>query len=108
VAERNIVIPLVRLALPIPSYKANDNPSFIMDSPFITGWGLWHEDDSGDWHLDGGFSRVLHPKCEHDIVVPTTMHTTLHSLNPSLNRDLVYKFWSDGRSHKHALTTTAS
>ncbi len=40
--------------------------------PFVTGWGVPEDVNTGKLHLDGGFSRVLHPPCQH--------HVGVHSL----------------------------
>lgn len=67
------------------------------DSPFVTGWGVPEDGKSGKRHLDGGFSRVLHPPCEYHLGVPLTWELAWHTLNPGLNRRLVWKFWEYGR-----------
>jgi hypothetical protein len=77
--------------------------------PFVTGEGVGknvnilpdfsHQNDDGDdsdWFLDGGFSRVLHPKCEHTLYVPLNWQTTLHTLNPGMTHSDVTDMWRMG------------
>jgi hypothetical protein len=66
--------------------------------PFVTGRGILADDDGH--YLDGGFSRVLHPKCDHEVHVPITWNMFIHTLNPGFDRDLVYEFWEMGRAIK--------
>ena len=74
------------------------------NSPFVTGWG-WsivdtvHPNNNTDAYIDGGFSRMLHPKCQHNVVVPTTGQTVLHAFNPGLSENLVEEFWLLGKAH---------
>jgi hypothetical protein len=65
--------------------------------PFVTGRGIMTDTDGGQF-LDGGFSRVLHPVCDHSMHVPLTWDTFLHTLNPGLDRKLVYKLWALGQA----------
>lgn len=63
--------------------------------PFVTGHGILYQ--NGSYFLDGGFSRHLHPKCEHALHAPSTWGALVHSLNPGLPRDLVQSFWNMGQ-----------
>jgi hypothetical protein len=64
--------------------------------PFVTGRGVMVDDDGH--YLDGGFSRVLHPKCDHEVYVPVTWNTFIHTLNPGFDRRLVNEFWEMGQA----------
>jgi len=65
--------------------------------PFVTGWGWFSSDDDGGVYVDGGFSRVLHPQCQFDVAVPTTVETVVHAFNPGLYPSQVEKFWLMGK-----------
>lgn len=49
-----------------------------------------------DWFLDGGFSRVLHPTCQHTISVPTTWKTTINGFNRGMSYETVMELWRMG------------
>jgi hypothetical protein len=68
--------------------------------PFVTG-SRWFLEQDGDRFVDGGFSRVLHPECDHKVVVPTTWATFVHSLNPGLGKDIVYQLWEMGKAAEY-------
>jgi hypothetical protein len=75
--------------------------------PFVTGRGVLADD--GGHYLDGGFSRVLHPKCDHEVYVPVTWNTFIHTLNPGFDRKLVNEFWEMGQATKgHPFTDSSS
>ncbi|GKY93911.1 hypothetical protein MPSEU_000358000 [Mayamaea pseudoterrestris] len=74
--------------------------------PIVTGQGVALEQD-GERYLDGGFSRVLHPPCNHSVWVPTTWTTFVHSLNPGLGREAVYQLFEMGKSADHPLLVDA-
>jgi hypothetical protein len=69
--------------------------------PLITGRGVLEQD--GERFLDGGFSRKLHPTCDHTVVVPTTWTTLWNTLNPGFGRETVYKLFDMGRTAESAL-----
>jgi hypothetical protein len=77
--------------------------------PFVTGEGVLRpstvvvETENNDFYLDGGFSRMIHPVCEHDLYVPNTWVNMLHTLNPGLNRKHVDELWHSGRHFEHPL-----
>jgi hypothetical protein len=74
--------------------------------PFVTGRGVLTDDDGH--YLDGGFSRVLHPKCDHEVYVPVTWNTFIHTLNPGFDRKLVNEFWEMGQAIKgHPFTDSS-
>ena len=73
--------------------------------PTVTGRGMLRQ--GGDRYLDGGFSRVLHPPCNHTISVPTTWTTFVHSLNPGLGRETVQQLWELGKSAEHSILLEA-
>ena len=58
-----------------------------------TMFGAHHQEES---FVDGGFSRNLHPACEKNINVPVTWKTTIHSLDPSFDRETALHFWRMG------------
>jgi hypothetical protein len=69
--------------------------------PVVTGKGVLQQ--AGERYLDGGFSRVLHPPCNHTVWVPTTWTTFVHSLNPGLGREAVQELWEMGKTADHPL-----
>lgn len=72
--------------------------------PYITGWGAWLNDEFGGMHLDGGFSRALHPRCEYTVDIPVTnLNIGINTFNPGLDRESVHKFWLQGKAHGHPL-----
>ena len=90
--------------------------------PFVTGQGWLEEPEtvrrnhgmtdrqcssrsSRNKYLDGGFSRVLHPSCQHAVHVPLNWNTIVHTLNPSFGRETAFHLWDIGRS---AAATTSS
>jgi hypothetical protein len=57
-----------------------------------------------DFHLDGGFSRTLHPKCDIELWIPLTLwDITQHTLNPALDRDKVEGFWLTGQRYRDVI-----
>jgi len=64
--------------------------------PHVTGYGFPEFGD--DYLIDGGFSRVLHPKCSSEIRVPITWKTTVNTFNPGFDRETAYSFVDMGRS----------
>lgn len=78
--------------------------------PFITGKGLGYVNDhqSNDFHLDGGFSRTLHPKCHIELYIPLTLWgITQHTLNPALDRNMVEGFWRTGQQYQEKMFSTS-
>jgi hypothetical protein len=55
-----------------------------------------NENENDDWFLDGGFSRVLHPKCQYTVSVPINWQTTIHTLNPGMTQMDVNEMWQMG------------
>jgi hypothetical protein len=82
--------------------------------PFVTGHGIgkstyattnFHENGynmstqllkNDDWFLDGGFSRMIHPHCQHTVSVPINWKTTIHTLNPGMSHENVMEMWRMG------------
>lgn len=56
--------------------------------------------------VDGGFSRWLHPKCAHTVSVPITVQTTLHTLNPALDKTTAFSLYYQGMGDALYLTAT--
>lgn len=63
--------------------------------PLVTGNGILRQD--GESYIDGGFSRVLHPPCEHTARVPVTWDTYVNSLNPGFGRETAFGLWQMGK-----------
>lgn len=83
--------------------------------PLFTGRGMYFKSLSprdGQFEeqlcLDGGFSRVLHPSCDHTVRVPLTWSTMLNTLNPRLSRASVFDLWEMGRSSQHPFYSSNS
>lgn len=60
-----------------------------------------HEDD--DFYLDGGFSRMLHPICEHNLHVPNTLINLLYTLHPGMQRHQINSMFEAGQQYDHPL-----
>ncbi|CAB9511638.1 expressed unknown protein [Seminavis robusta] len=79
--------------------------------PFITGQGVFRAStndtcsnaEENEFYLDGAFSRVLHPTCEYDLLVPGTFRTLMLTLHPGLSREDVDQLWEAGRNFEHPL-----
>lgn len=67
--------------------------------PFATGFGVAKIDQSGIWHMDGGFSFPFHPKCQNNLNLPLKFDLILNILNPSLSIQKALEFWRDGISY---------
>lgn len=65
--------------------------------PFITGKGLSIE-ENGNKHIDGGFSRYSHPKCQTYLAMPFRMDF-IWTLSPNLSKEKVLELWNAGFSH---------
>lgn len=65
---------------------------------------------SSNFVVDGGFSRWLHPVCAETVYVPTTIETTLHSLNPALDKATALSLYDQGLkdASKHHPTAGAA
>jgi hypothetical protein len=62
----------------------------------------WLTGSAATRHLDGGFSRMLHPECEHTVHVPwADLTMMLNFLNPGMSRQAVYDVYQLGRRHGH-------
>ena len=65
--------------------------------PWLT--GPFTTDGADEVIIDGGFSRISHPSCATQIVVPATWSTMIHSLNPGLDpldaKELFYHGMTD-------------
>jgi hypothetical protein len=93
--------------------------------PFVTGRGFGNGHDStsncrthqsssctnittsfsnDNWFLDGGFSRTIHPPCEHTISVPTNWMTVIYTLNPRMRRETVVSLWNMGLDDSYMLS----
>lgn len=69
--------------------------------PYLTGWGLPLDDEDGMYYLDGGFSRLLHPKCQTSLHLPLIWETLVHTFSPGLTKEQVYRLWQSGYHYKH-------
>merc|ERR1711862_895961 len=67
--------------------------------PFITGKGLSIVDQNGYKHIDGGFSRYLHPKCQTYLSSMPFRLDFLWTLSPNLSEEKVLELWNDGLSY---------
>lgn len=66
--------------------------------PLVTGPPRMLETNNGDFVLDGGFSRMLHPACGTTVAVPLLdRRHLLHSLNPAMSKESIWDFWEDGK-----------
>lgn len=63
--------------------------------PYFTGPGQLLKIEN-EHVLDGGFSRMLHPKCDRSVPVPMTLDNLLHSLNPLMSKDTARRLWKQG------------
>jgi len=75
--------------------------------PYLTGWGLFlrtntndDDDDDMQFYLDGGFSRMLHPKCDIELHVPIMIETLFDTFNPSLTHKQVTKLYKKGYEYE--------
>lgn len=64
--------------------------------PYVTGPGQLLQIDN-EHILDGGFSRMLHPKCDRSVMVPMTFDNLLHSLNPLMSVEIARRLWKQGQ-----------
>jgi hypothetical protein len=67
--------------------------------PYLTAMGLSSQ-------LDGGFSRLLHPKCEMSLHLPLIWETMVHTFSPGLTREQVRRLWHAGHSYNYPLSRT--
>lgn len=67
--------------------------------PALTGWGFLL--DEQDVYLDGGFSRFLHPECEHQLELPVVWETLVHTFTPSLSRETIQELWNAGYEYEY-------
>ena len=74
-----------------------------VESPYVTGWGFLADKD--DVYYDGGFSRILHPACEHRLDLPLIWETLIHTFSPGLNWDQVHALWQAGNRYDYPLGT---
>ena len=73
----------------------------------VTG-NTFFQQDNGRYYVDGAFSRPLHPRCEFELVIPSTFQSFLHSLNPAMTKDVVYHFFRWGHEHDHSIINKSS
>ena len=59
--------------------------------------------DEEEIYFDGGFSRLIHPECEHRLDLPLTWETLIHTLNPALNIKNAIQLVDLGRRFNHPL-----
>lgn len=69
--------------------------------PYLTGWGIPRENKDGSFHVDGGFSRFFHPRCETSLTLPLIWDTMVHTFNPGLDRKQVHRLWKAGFEYRH-------
>jgi len=69
--------------------------------PYLTGWGLLADEHTDEIYLDGGFSRMLHPKCESSLHLPLIWETLIHTFSPGLNSRQVRDLWEAGYSYDY-------
>lgn len=71
--------------------------------PWLT--GPITTDGTNEVIIDGGFSRISHPVCSKQIVVPATWSTMIHSLNPGLDpkvaKELFFRGMTDA-NHRYS------
>jgi hypothetical protein len=89
--------------------KADSHPSLVdllvktTYIPFVTGDAVAllqpHSDSGVDYYLDGGFSRALHPGCQHQVPsVPLTVSSFMYTLHPGMDKRTAYELWELGRA----------
>jgi hypothetical protein len=71
--------------------------------PFVTGDSIAlmrrRQDDAVEYYLDGGFSKALHPECQHSVPgVPLSITSALYTLHPGMDKQTAYSLWEMGRS----------
>lgn len=71
--------------------------------PLVTGQGILNVDN--ERYLDGGFSRVLHPPCQHTAAVPITWDTLVHAFNPGFGRETTFSLYAMGQAADHPFST---
>jgi hypothetical protein len=59
--------------------------------PFAIGGNLWYEG-----HMDGAFTTLYHPSCEHTVGLELDWDLYANVLNVNLGRDRVENFWNKG------------
>ena len=96
------LIPLLRRTTWIPFVTGHgfgnnrQNESSCRMNHFTSCKNVTTSFSNDDWFLDGGFSRTMHPPCEHTISVPMNWMTLFHTLNPGMRRETVLALWSMG------------
>jgi hypothetical protein len=89
--------------------KADSHPTLVdllvktTYIPFVTGDAvalLQPDSESGvDYYLDGGFSRALHPGCQHQVPsVPLSVSSFVYTLHPGMDKRTAYELWELGRA----------
>jgi hypothetical protein len=71
--------------------------------PFVTGDSIAilrnQSDDAMQYYLDGGFSRALHPECQHRVPsVPLSLSSVVYTLHPGMEKQTAYGLWEMGRT----------
>eukprot|EP00536_Pseudo-nitzschia_multiseries_P016504 jgi/Psemu1/292569/fgenesh1_pg.1135_\ len=69
--------------------------------PYLTGWGWFSRNNDNEVYLDGGFSRVLHPRCEVEWNLPLIWETLIHTFSPGLSLEQVQTLWKTGYTYRH-------
>ena len=65
--------------------------------PYATGKSLWRRDEiKGDYHMDGAFSVLSHPKCRASVDLPLRADLLLNGLSPDLERSKARHFYNLG------------
>lgn len=59
--------------------------------------------DDNETYFDGGFSRLIHPECNHRLDLPLNKDIILDMFNPAQSRDTVYRLWRTGQDFDHPL-----
>ncbi len=54
-------------------------------------------------YYDGGFSRLLHPECEHRLDLPLIWETLIHTFSPGLTREQVRQLWRAGYRYDYSI-----
>eukprot|EP00978_Attheya_sp_CCMP212_P008468 scaffold19891_cov44-Attheya_sp.AAC.3 len=67
--------------------------------PLVTGDDLWVQDLDGELHMDGFYSKRLHPKCSYSLKVPLDFDMIAGTLNPNIGPDDVLRYWEAGQAN---------
>lgn len=65
--------------------------------PYATGKSIWRRDEiNGDYHMDGAFSVLSHPKCMAKVDLPLRADLLRYGLRPDLERSKAFYFYNLG------------